>query len=409
MAGWIIPTQPFDHLAMSTISFNMKNLLFIISVCLLVGGTANAQDGIKFNENSWKELLAKAKKQDKLIFVDAYAVWCGPCKQMTRDVFSQKEVGSFFNARFINAKIDMEKGEGIGLSKEFGVMAYPTLLFVNSDGEVVHRSVGYHTTDLLIELAKAALDPNRNMGSISGKYNSGDRSPELLHNLALAKYDAMDGTYETVAAEYLDTQEDWNTQENMEFIYRMVGSLDSKMAQHVVEHKKAYEQLLGERAVISKINELVQGQVAKAESEADLQSIEVLYRKMYPEKGEEMAGRLKMGYYAQREDWNGFAKSADAFYKKYPAQSWDELNEIAWIFYEEVQSKKALKSAVKWSKKSIEMESNYFNNDTLAALYYRLGKKGKALKTAKKAVALAEATGEDHSSTDALLEELKKM
>lgn len=386
----------------------MKNILFIIAFTFLLGSNTYSQ-GIQFNKGEWKEILAKAKKENKLVFVDAYATWCGPCKMMERDVFSQKETGDYFNAKFVNAKVDMEKGEGIGLARDFGVMAYPTLIFVNSSGEVVHRAVGYHNTDQLLELGEAALDPSRNMGSIAAKYDTGDRSPELLYNLAFAKLDAMDGTYEEVAEEYLKTQSDWNTKENREFIYRMVNSLDSDMAKHIVDHKKDYDDHLGERAVAGKINELVQNQVTQAQSEADLKSIETLYSKMYPAKGEEMAARLKMGYYAQKEDWSGFAKATDAFYKKHPAQSWDELNEYAWIFYEEVQNKKLLKSAVNWAKKSIAMESNYYNNDTLAALYYRLGKKGKALKTANVAIAMAKETGEDHSSTDALLEEIKKM
>ena len=387
----------------------MKNILFIIAFTFLLGSNIHSQDGIKFDKSEWKEILAKAKKEKKLIFVDAYAAWCGPCKMMDRDVFSQKEAGDFFNAKFVNAKIDMEKGEGIGLSRSFGVMAYPTLLFVNSSGNVVHRAVGYHNPGQLLELGEAALDPSRNMGSIADKYEQGDRSPELLYTLALAKLDAMDGTYEEVAEEYLKTQNDWNTKENREFIYRMVNSTDSEMAKHLVHHKKDYEAHLGSQAVAGKINELVQNQVANATSEADLKSIEDIYAVLYPGKAEEMVSRLKMGYYAQKEDWSGFAKATNASLKKYPAESWDELNEYAWIFYEEVQDKKLLKCALKWAKKSVAMESNYYNHDTLAALYYRLGKKGKALSTANKAIAMAKETGEDHSSTDALLEEIKKM
>ncbi len=386
----------------------MKSILLILAFSFLLGNNVYSQ-GIQFDKGEWKEVLAKAKKENKLIFVDAYATWCGPCKMMDRDVFSQEKVGEYFNTQFVNAKIDMEKGEGIKLARSFGVMAYPTLIFANGDGEVVHRSVGYHDSDQLIELGEAAQDPSRNMGSIAAKYDQGDRSPELLYRLALTKLDAMDGTYEQVAEEYLKTQKNWNTKENREFIYRMVNDLDSDMARHIVNHKEDYEEHLGERAVSGKINELVQNQVARAQSEADLKSIEELYAKLYPSQGEEMAGRLKMGYYAQKEDWSGFAKATNVHYKKYPAQNWDELNEYAWIFYEEVQEKKLLKAAVKWAKKSIALESNFYNNDTLAALYYRLGKKRKALTSAKKAVSMAKAAGEDHSSTDALIEEIKKM
>lgn len=386
----------------------MKNLLILLAFTFLMGSNIHAQ-GIQFDKSSWKEIKAKAKKENKLIFVDAYAAWCGPCKKMERDVFSKETAGQYYNAKFINAKIDMEKGEGIGLAKNFGIMAYPTLLFVNSTGEVVHRSVGYHNTDQLIELGEAALDPNKNMGSITSKYESGDRSPETLYNLAFAKLDAMDGTYAQVAEEYLATQDNWDTKEIREFIYRMVDDLDSDMAQHMVNHKQDYMDHLGERATSAKINELVSNQVAKAESVADLKSIESLYYKMYPSKGEEMSGRLVMGYYAQREDWSGFAKATNAYYKKFPPEDWSEINEYAWLFYEEVQSKKLLKCATKWAKKSMTVEKNYYNTDTLAALYYRLGKKGKALKTANEAIALAKKVGEDHSSTDALIQEIQKM
>ena len=386
----------------------MKNFLFILVITFLTGNNSFGQ-GIQFDNSPWKELLAKAKKEDKLVFVDAYAAWCGPCKKMDRDVFTKKEVGDYFNTKFINAKIDMEKGEGVGLSNQFGIMAYPTLLFVNSEGEVVHRSVGYHTPDLLLDLGKAALDPTRNMGSISSRYKKGDRSPDLLYQLALTKLDAMDGSYVEVAREYLKTQKDWSTKKNREFIYRTANDLKTDMAQYLVAHKSDFEQQLGQRAISAKINDLVQNQVAKAKTEADLKSIEQMYEKMYPGKSAEMSGRLKMGFYAQREDWAGFAKTTNEHYKKFPPKSWEDLNENAWIFYEEVQDKKLLKTALKWAKKSVKMDRNYYNTDTTAALYYRLGKKRKALKTARQAIELAKQTGEDHSSTDALLNEIRKM
>ena len=409
MAGLLQTIQPSNNPAIkqSNQSFSMKKWLIFLSFAFLMGSNTFAQSGIQFTQGTWKELLARADKEDKLIFMDAYAEWCGPCKKMAKDVFTQKEAGDFFNTKFINVKMDMEKGEGIGLSSDFGIMAYPTLLFIDAKGKVVHRAVGYHTTDLLLDLGEAALDPNRNISSINARYEEGDRSPELLRNLAQARYDAMDGSYSQIAEEYLATQKNWNSDENMEFIYRMVDDLDSKMADHLLENRKEFENKFGEQAIAGKINELVQNTVSKAETEADLKKVEQLYARAYPDKAGEMAGRLKMGYYAQREDWDNFAKAATSFYEKYPAQSWDELNEIAWIFYEVADGKKNLQTAVKWAKQSVKMEENYFNTDTLAALHYKLGKKGKALKYANKAIKLAQAAGEDYSSTEQLIQQIK--
>ena len=84
---------------------------------------AQAADEIQFESSAWTEVLAKAGTQKKLVFVDAYTTWCGPCKLMARTVFVDPEVAGFFNDHFINAKIDMEHGEGPELAKKYQVNA----------------------------------------------------------------------------------------------------------------------------------------------------------------------------------------------------------------------------------------------------------------------------------------------
>ncbi len=384
----------------------MKKYLILLAFALLMGSNSYAQ-GIQFTNGTWKELKAKAEKENKLIFMDAYAEWCGPCKKMAKDVFTQKEVGDYFNTHFVNVKMDMEKGEGIGLSNDFGIQAYPTLLFINSEGKVVHRAVGYHTTDLLIGLADIANDPDRNTGSITARYDAGDRSPELLRNLAMARYDAMDGTYVEIADEYLATQKDWSTDENVSFIFQMADDLNSKMADYLMSNRKLFEGKFGEEAVTGKVDEMVQNTIAHAETEADLKKVETLYAKTYPERAAELSGQLKMGFYAQREDWKNFATVANAHFKKFPVEDWSILNDLAWMYYDAVDTKKELKCALGWAKQSVKMDKNYANTETVASLYYKLGKKGKALKYANEAISLAKASDEDYSATELLIQKIK--
>lgn len=129
----------------------MKKVLGILFVGMLsaffLANTTTAKgdskDGIQFFHGTWEEALAKAKEEEKVIFMDAYASWCGPCKMMSARVFPNKEVGDYFNEHFINVKIDMEKGEGPQLSQRYGVRAYPTLFFIDANGKVVGKNVGY--------------------------------------------------------------------------------------------------------------------------------------------------------------------------------------------------------------------------------------------------------------------------
>lgn len=95
-------------------------------VCLLICVCSYFQlfsQGVDFKQITLKEALEQAKAQGKMVFMDCYTTWCGPCKMMTEEVFPQKEAGDFFNAHFVNVKFDMEKGEGKELSKQFKIRA----------------------------------------------------------------------------------------------------------------------------------------------------------------------------------------------------------------------------------------------------------------------------------------------
>lgn len=106
-------------------------------------GEAAAEGGIDFSTGSFNELLAKAKEENKLVFIDGYTSWCGPCKMLAKQTFPQKEVGSYMNPRFVSAQIDMERGEGPELAKRFNISAYPTMLILRPDGTLVDKLVGF--------------------------------------------------------------------------------------------------------------------------------------------------------------------------------------------------------------------------------------------------------------------------
>mgnify|MGYP000949200888 CR=1 FL=1 len=110
------------------------------------------ETGIIFFSGTWQQCLDKAKKEKKLVFLDAYADWCGPCKMMKHKTFTDKKVGEFYNKYFLNIALDMEKGEGPQLAEKYQVTAYPTLLFFNSDGQIIGKAVGYYSPKEFIKL-----------------------------------------------------------------------------------------------------------------------------------------------------------------------------------------------------------------------------------------------------------------
>jgi len=146
----------------------MKNLILIVVIALAglaiysfinpkADFKADKAESIQFHRGSWNEALAKAVQQNKLIFLDIYTTWCGPCKRLKATTFANSRVGKYFNENFINVSLDGETGDGLLLANQYNITGYPTLLFINKDGKVVASADGYLDAGELLKLGKSAI------------------------------------------------------------------------------------------------------------------------------------------------------------------------------------------------------------------------------------------------------------
>ena len=137
----------------------MKNLLILLSVVFLIT-SCSAGKTLQFEgeQTSLKQAMAKAKKQNKPIFIDLYTTWCGPCKMMEKTVFTKKKVKSFYNKNFINLKINAEKEEGKKLVQQFGVAGYPCLIYIDGNGKLIRKELGYITAPMMVSLGKKVVN-----------------------------------------------------------------------------------------------------------------------------------------------------------------------------------------------------------------------------------------------------------
>ena len=234
----------------------MKRLSMIISL-MLCTSMIFAQ-GVNFEPDgtTLAAAAAKAKKENKLVFVDCYTQWCGPCKKMARDIFPDAKVGQYMNPRFVNLKIDMEAKYAEGLSKEWQVTAYPTFIIFNADGKEIGRFMGGSDADGFIRRVeeKSAVDAATN--SLEERWNNGERSDAFLKEYlasltATYKRDDADMVAETL----LNGKEETFAadKELADIFMKHVNNPFASSFIYTAQHPEALQATVGERAVEMKI------------------------------------------------------------------------------------------------------------------------------------------------------------
>ncbi|MEO7049669.1 MAG: thioredoxin family protein, partial [Ferruginibacter sp.] len=235
----------------------MKKLLFYFAFSFItLTGHCQGKPGIDFVDSNWKELLAKAKSENKLIFMDAFTTWCGPCKMMAKNVFPDRQVSALYNRNFINVAMDMEKGEGIVLKDQYKVNAYPTYLFINGDGKIIHKFVGEHSIEQFIQSGLDALSPVRNLSYYEKNY----RAKKNDYDFIAGYLDVLQNAYEEavtnkVALDYLSEVKASKLEDggNWDLIENYLYDASSAPFQYVVNHQGQFEKLYGNEKVDKKI------------------------------------------------------------------------------------------------------------------------------------------------------------
>ncbi len=157
---------------MKRITFSL--LSFMVAVAMMAQGMVFEPEGTTLEQAS-----AKAKAENKLIFLDCFTSWCGPCKKMARDVFPQEQVGAYMNPRFVNIKIDMESEYGAPLAKKLQIQAFPTFVIFNADAKEIGRFLGGSAAEEFLKNVEEKSKDNSS-SDLQQRWQQGDRDPQFL-------------------------------------------------------------------------------------------------------------------------------------------------------------------------------------------------------------------------------------
>lgn len=308
----------------------MRLVLIIIA---LLSGALSGFASIDFKEISIEEALKIAQREGKYVFIDTYAEWCLPCKQMEL-VFVDEEVSTFFNTNFVNVRVDMDQPLGAEISKAYDVVWLPTLIILNEKGEMRSK------IDKLVneqELISAAIESMQSRTVFEDhtidhspfanddeqkeeKKKEDDVQPEIItedtapvvyvhderassgrphimYHEAYLHLQLMDGKAYKVARKYLSTQEDWSTDKNMKFIFDFLNDVRSKEFDYFVRHRARFEELFGAQNVRMTIDILIRQHMEKAYPRPTYQEAIDLYTILDPTTAQTMAD----SYWAGRD------------------------------------------------------------------------------------------------------------
>ena len=401
--------------------------IFTLFMSLLLSVSMLTAQGIKFENGSFDDVLKKAKSKGMPIMVDAYTTWCGPCKKMSADVFTSEEVGDFYNENFLNLKLDMEKGEGIAFAEKYEVEAYPSILYFDKNGELVHKIVGFRDISDFNIAGRAALDPEKQLFTLEKRYEKNRGNQKLMWALVEARDEAyMD--YNELAEELVNfwQHKEYGQPDKKKFIFDYINNPLHEGFKYFVEHSSEYATEYGLARVQTKVKQsaqyFVQYAVELKKDSFILDGYNRILQKVMPEQAEQEVG-LSMIRYLKATDqleripeFGGMAVMKTMEKHEKTIQDASLLNQIAWLYYESVDvpdeipeedremiRRDLMMEPLHWIDMALEVEENYYFADTKAALLFKSGNKEEGMNWANKAIQLAKEAEMDYSATEDLI------
>ena len=111
--------------------------------------TSNSEINIQWNTDL-NTTFGLAQKSNKLVFADFYADWCGYCKQLDEDTFVNQNVKQKFAQSYVLVKINVDQNPE--LASKYQVYSLPTLIIMDSNGNVIKRQEGFVSAGELLNI-----------------------------------------------------------------------------------------------------------------------------------------------------------------------------------------------------------------------------------------------------------------
>lgn len=229
----------------------MRTLLLFVFIIPVFGFSQ-----IDFKHITLEEGMALSKKENKPLFVDVFATWCGPCKQMANTTFKNEEIVKYYNEHFICIKIDGEKEDGPKVMMQYEIAAYPTLLYFSSNGILANRYVGGMDVQTMKRLGMKTAEPDKDPATIaSKKYQQSKKKKEDLAALITTLNESAGDSLKYYAELYYKQYPKLDLTVPFDFLVfeKAENNFQSDLAKQFAQNYKSYDPVRTNAKLISLI------------------------------------------------------------------------------------------------------------------------------------------------------------
>ena len=386
----------------------MMSKYILLSICFCLS-TVTFGQGIEFFHGSWEEALAKATEEEKLIFVDAYTTWCGPCKRMAKQVFPDAAVGEYYNAHYVNLKLDMDKPEGKAFKALYPVSAFPTLYYIDTDGAVVKKIVGGQKVDIFLNIGMNINKGYDRSGDYAELYEQGNRDYDLVLSYIKALNNAGKSSLK-VSNDYLRNHEDISGKKRAELLYESLTNADSRIYELFSEYKSDIVALKGRASVEERIEDACWNTLATAieyEFPELLQEAKMKAQDQLGKRGQDFALEADYAYAKAITDIAMLNETALAYAKKTLRKDGGKLHDLCKevLAYSQIDGS-IVGTSEKIAKMAVDQSASAEYLYTYAMILHQNDKSKKALKQAQKALKIA-SSEKEKASINKLISRIK--
>ena len=418
----------------------INQIILALLFCFVFVSQSEAQSSIRFSESNVKLGLERAKKENKFLFVDTYASWCIPCKKM-KVVFRDQEVANYFNQNYINVQINMDGPHGRSTYNDYDVVFLPTMMIFDREGRIKYKTdklltaqellnigiqanvegvyLGNNASQIIstpfqntkkkstpkslpVEIAKSVKQPNEAATPPAEKVEENSNSegqivqvlgandempPEVLYQEAYFSMQRMDDSHAEAALAYLKTQEDWDIEKNVKFIYDFVETTNSILFDYIRENRNHVASIVGESNLSHSLDILVNQRIYQGYPRPELNEAIDLYNLVYSLTSEQRSYQYYLVRMQQEENKEEYLATVDQYLTSVASSDHNMIHNALEVYLSMEYEKESWGKYKKLLEKAIALSPNKARyHVTLAKLYLMKDDRKRAKKAIEKAL-----------------------